>query len=453
MSSTTREKQAGSGLTLLVASLTFGLFFGAGNLIFPASLGVQSGSATMRTTLGFLLTAVGLPIIGVIAAARSETRSLHELASRVSPGFAVFFTAALYLTIGPFFAVPRTATVSYEMGFSSLLPEGFGGWGLFLFSLVFFGLVTAAALRPGKLMDYVGKYLTPLFIVLLSAVLIAAFVAPMGAASESPIGDYASQPFAQGLLDGYNTMDALASLAFSIVILEAVRQRGVTDPKRMATAVTKGGLIAALLMAIIYSSLAYMGATATGLESRDVNGAVVLSTTANHYYGAIGMALAAAIMLVACLKTAIGLVTACSEMFAEMFPKALSQRAWVIVFSVISCALANVGLDMIIGAAVPVLRFLYPIAIMLIVLALLGPVVARKRLVYVVTITVTALASLLDIAQLAPDVPGLSSLVEVCKAVLPGYELGFGWVAPALLALAVSLVIAFASGTKKPAAA
>lgn len=442
MSSTTRDERAQSGLTLLVASLTFGLFFGAGNLIFPASLGVQAGSATVWTTLGFLLTAVGLPIIGVIAAARSETRSLHELASRVGPRFAVLFTAALYLTIGPFFAVPRTATVSFEMGFSHLLPEGAGAWALFGFSVIFFGLVAAAALRPGKLMDYVGKYLTPLFIVLLSAVLLAAFIAPMSAPNEAPLGDYAMQPFAQGLLDGYNTMDALASLAFSIVILEAVRQRGVTDPKKMAAAVTKGGLIAAVLMAIIYSSLAYMGATATGLADRDVNGAVVLSTTANHYYGVVGMALAAAIMLVACLKTAIGLVTACSEMFAEMFPRFLSQRAWVIVFSIISCALANVGLDMIIGAAVPVLRFLYPIAIMLIVLALLGPVVARERIVYIITIAVTVFASLLDVAQLAPDVPGISWLVTVCSVILPGYELGFGWILPALLALLVSVLVA-----------
>ena len=227
---TKRASRATAAQTLLIGSLIFGLFFGAGNLIFPASLGLQSGSATWVTSLSFLVTAVGLPILGVIACAISGKASLYELASRVHPVFALLFTTALYLTIGPFFAVPRTATVSFEMGFAKLVPEGFQQWALLLFTLVFFTVVAIAALRPGKLLDIVGRYLTPIFLVLLATVLIAAAVIPMNSAPlPEPLEPYATHPATQGLLDGYNTMDALASLAFSIVVLEAVRRLGIRE--------------------------------------------------------------------------------------------------------------------------------------------------------------------------------------------------------------------------------
>lgn len=420
---------------LLIGSLTFGLFFGAGNLIFPASLGLQSGTETGITALGFLLTAVGLPIIGVIACALAGTTSLHELASRVGPVFAVVFTTALYLTIGPFFAVPRTATVSYEMGFAQLFPEGIRDWSLLIFTLVFFGATAIAALRPGKLMDIVGKYLTPIFLVLLATVLVAAMLFPMGSGPlPEPIAPYDAHPAVQGLLDGYNTMDALASLAFSIVVLEAVRRLGIREPRAAAGAVARGGIVAAVLMGTIYVALAFMGAGASSILPRDTNGAVVLSEVANHYYGRVGLMLAAAIMLVACLKTAIGLVTACSEMFAEMFPKFLSQRAWVLVFTAISCALANVGLETIISASIPVLGFLYPLAIVLIFLALANRVTKPRPMVNRLSIAFTTVASLL---ALAPLVPQLTGAVDWMTDFVPGYELGFAWVLPALIGAAL----------------
>lgn len=417
--------------TLLIGSLTFGLFFGAGNLIFPASLGLQAGGATGITALGFLITAVGLPIIGVIACAIAGTTSLYTLASRVHPAFALVFTTVLYLTIGPLFAVPRTATVSFEMGFAKLLPESMQQWALLLFTLVFFAVVAVAALRPGKLLDIVGRYLTPLFLGLLATVLVAAAVVPMSTGPlPAPVGPYEQQAMAQGLLDGYNTMDALASLAFSIVVIEAVRRFGITKPRAIASTVARGGLVAAVLMGAIYVALAFMGAGAVSILPRDTNGAVVLSEVANHYYGRVGLVLAAAIMLVACLKTAIGLVTACSEMFAQMFPKALSQRAWVIVFTAVSCALANVGLDAILTAAVPVLGFLYPLAIVLIGLALANRWTKSRPMVWRWGIGLTALSSLV---ALAPLVPAFSGAVAWMNVNVPGYALGFAWVIPAVI--------------------
>lgn len=432
---TKRASRATAAQTLLIGSLIFGLFFGAGNLIFPASLGLQSGSATWVTSLSFLVTAVGLPILGVIACAISGQASLYELASRVHPVFALLFTTALYLTIGPFFAVPRTATVSFEMGFAKLVPEGFQQWALLLFTLVFFTVVAIAALRPGKLLDIVGRYLTPIFLVLLAIVLIAAAVIPMNSAPlPEPLEPYATHPATQGLLDGYNTMDALASLAFSIVVLEAVRRLGIREPRAVAGIVARGGVVAAVLMGTIYVALAFMGAGASAILPRDANGAVVLSAVSNHYYGHVGLLLAGAIMLVACLKTAIGLITACSEMFAAMFPKMLSQRAWVLVFTVVSCALANIGLDAILKAAVPVLGFLYPLAIVLIGLALANRWTQWRSMVWRWGIGLTALASLI---ALAPLVPGLNGATEWMNTHVPGYELGFAWVIPAVLGVVI----------------
>lgn len=213
---------------LLVASLLFGLFFGAGNLIFPVELGRAAQGATPWATAGFLVTAVGLPVLGIVASALSGSRSVLEMASPVGRRYAVAFTTALYLTIGPLFAIPRTATVSYEVGFAGSVPTGARHGALLAFTLVFFAVTGVAALRPGRLVDWVGRYLTPVFLVLLGALLVAAVVRPMGPASgASPTAAYDGHPATQGFLDGYSTMDALGSLAFAVAVIEAVRRLGV----------------------------------------------------------------------------------------------------------------------------------------------------------------------------------------------------------------------------------
>ncbi|WP_420175157.1 branched-chain amino acid transport system II carrier protein [Luteococcus sp. OSA5] len=414
--------------TLLLGSLLFGLFFGAGNLIFPVSLGLQSGASVIPAVLGFLVAAVGLPILGVVASALAQTRDLHELASRAAPWFGVLFTCALYLTIGPFFAIPRTATVSFEMAFGGRLGSGGEALVLLLFSAGFFGAVLAAAVRPGRLLDYVGRYLTPVFLVLLG-ILLAVVLGRGGQSRPAAVEPYLHHPASQGILDGYNTMDALASLAFAIVVIEAVRRLGVVAPHRIAIEVGKAGVLAALAMGVIYTALAGLGAGASGLVGRDENGAVTLSAVSSQTFGAVGHWLAALIMLVACLKTAIGLVTACSEMFATMFPRSLSQRQWAVAFTVVSFGLANVGLEAIISASVPVLQLLYPLAICIIALGLLDPWLRSRVWAWRLSLLGAGLASTLSLLGI-DHVP-----------FLPGHELGFGWVLPAILGLIVGSLL------------
>ncbi len=428
--------------SLLLGSLMFGLFFGAGNLIFPISLGLQSGTHVWWAAIGFLITAVGLPIIGVIASATSRTSSLLELASRVGPRFGLVFTAALYLTIGPFFAIPRTATVTYEMAFGETFDAGTGRVALLVFSAVFFGLVLLASMRPGKLMDYVGKFLTPTFLVLLILLLVVALARLSGADLPEPTATYANTPAITGAFDGYNTMDALAGLAFAIVLIEAVRGFGITSRRRIAIELTRSGVVAAVAMGAIYAALAVLGAYSNAIVDRGANGAVAFAGIASHNFGAIGHVLASLIMLAACIKTAIGLASACVEMFSEMPPRFLGKRGWAIVFAGLSFALANVGLETIIGAAVPVLQLLYPLAIVLILLGLLDRVVRGNRLAHVLPVLAAGIVAVLAlVASLPASVPALPHIARTLGGVLPGFELGIGWILPAAVGLAIGVLV------------
>ncbi len=440
MSSRLRPSQ-----TLLLGSLIFGLFFGAGNLIFPAQMGRTAGQAAAVATAGFLITAVGLPLLGVVAAALSRARDMRELTSATSRRFALAFTCALYLTIGPLFAIPRTATVSYEVGIRPLLSPDAGRWPLVAFSLVFFALTAAAALRPGRLLDWVGRYLTPLFLVLLAALVVAAIVRPMtGEALPSAAGPYADRAFTAGLLDGYNTMDALASLALAIVIVDAVRRLGVSSPGRMAAEIGKASVVAGAGMAIVYGALAFIGATSVGSVAEAANGGALLAAVSRHLFGGPGQVLIAAIVFVACLKTAIGLITACGEMFAALLPVGGGYRWWTLGFVAVSLLIANAGLATIVSYSIPVLMFLYPLTIVTILLGLATPLLARRRPVYRWVVGATALAAVFDLLAALPaplsEAGVVTSATRAAGSVLPGFESGFGWVVPALVGLVVGLV-------------
>ena len=263
---------------VLIGSLLFGLFFGAGNLIFPVQMGQATGSNTLQATVGFLITGVGLPLLGVIATALSQSESLFDMAKPVNKLYSILFTCALYLTIGPLFAIPRTATVAFEVGLNPFIAEEYLQIGLFIFSLIFFVVTLYFSLRPGRILDWVGKYLNPTFVVLLSILIIATLVKPMGQVGQyAAQGSYVHKPLFTGMLDGYNTMDALASLAFAIVIISNIEKLGVKNPKRKAIEICKSGLVCLVGMSVIYASLAYMGATSLGSVGRADNGGKIIS--------------------------------------------------------------------------------------------------------------------------------------------------------------------------------
>lgn len=432
--------------TLLVGSLLFGLYFGAGNLIFPIELGQNSGTNLYKVVLGFIISGVGLPILGVVASAISKNDSLFEMGKTVSDKFAYFFTTALYLTIGPFFAIPRTSTVAFEVGIAPNISEDKIKLFLFVFSLIFFLAVLAFALKPGKVMDNIGKILTPTFLILLSVLVIFAIIKPMGAlAKNQPTKIYQKNPLFTGILDGYNTMDALASLAFAIIIISSIRKLGVKDSNQIAKETLKSGVICLIAMSTVYISLSFMSSSSVNIMKLGNNGGRILSNISFYYLGNFGKILLAAIVIVACLKTAIGLIIACSEIFIQMYPNTLSYKAYAVVFTLISFLIANLGLQKIISLSIPVLMYLYPLAIVLIFLSLAYPIIGKNKRIFSLTILFTAIFSIFDLLKALPknisSTDSISRIVNFAKNYIPAFKIGFGWFIPAIFGIILGLLI------------
>ena len=440
------KKKLNFSQTLLIGSLLFGLYFGAGNLIFPIELGQNSGYNLYKVVLGFIISGVGLPLLGVGASAISKNDSLFEMGKTVSDKFAYIFTTALYLTIGPFFAIPRTSTVAFEVGITPNISEKNTKLFLLIFSLIFFITVLAFALKPGKVMDNIGKILTPTFLILLSVLVILAIVKPMGPLGQiKPRQKYQNNPLFVGILDGYNTMDALASLAFAIIIISSIRKLGVKDSNQIAKETLKSGIICLFAMSTVYVSLAFMSSSSVKIMKLGNNGGIILSNISFYYLGNFGKILLAAIVIIACLKTAIGLIIACSEIFIQMYPNSLSYKTYAVIFTLISFLIANLGLQNIISLSIPVLMYLYPLAIVLIFLSLLYPLIGRNKIIFTFTIFFTAIFVIFDFLKALPanitKIPYIENILNFAKSILPGFNLGFGWVIPAIIGFILALII------------
>ncbi|MCM3400108.1 MULTISPECIES: branched-chain amino acid transport system II carrier protein [Oceanobacillus] len=431
---------------LAIGFMLFALFFGAGNLIFPAQLGQYAGSNIWPAIIGFLVTGVGLPLLGILAMGFSGSRNLQELSSRVHPVYGIFFTALLYLTIGPFFAAPRTGTVAYEVGIAPFISEGAQQTGLLVFTILFFAVALLFSLYPGKIVNNVGKILAPALVVLLVILLLVAIFNPMGA-MQNPQEAYQGGAFVTGFLEGYNTMDALASLVFGIIVINAIRALGITSKSGILSATARTGVIAITLLGIIYVGIAILGATSTETLGLFDTGGPVLSGAASHYFGTFGSIMLAIMIILACLTTAIGLITANAEYFNTLFPK-LSYKVLVVFFSVLTFVVANFGLANIITFSIPVLMFLYPLAIVLMLLTFVSPLFNHARMVYVAAIAVTFLISIFDGLVALCDSLGIDNfswmnpVLNFYESVLPFYNQGLGWLLPAAIVIIITGIIA-----------
>ncbi len=426
-----------------IGTMLFGLFFGAGNLIFPVFLGQSAGKNIVPAVIGFLISGVGLPLLAVAAIGMSRTDGVFGLAAKVGRPFAYVFTVILYLGIGPLFATPRLATISYEIGLDPFIPNRYQHVALAIFSVLFFGVAWLLARKPGRIMLYIGKILTPAFLVALVLLLGFVVIFPMGGVHAAPAAAYKHMAFSSGFSSGYMTMDALAGLAFGIVVVKAIQGLGVTKPQDIAIGTIKAGAISATLMAVIYAVLAYMGLTALGEFDRAANGGVIIAEIARYYFGTLGSLLTAIIVILACLKTGVGLITAFGDTFKELFPK-LNYKWLILVAAGVPLLLANVGLNQIIMISVPFLDFLYPIAIVLILLGLLSRTFGDARIVYVVTIAMVTIPALLDGLNALPTSlhHGVLAQVLAFGQYLPGFREGLGWTVPALIGFIVSVLIA-----------
>ena len=432
---------------ILVAGTLFGMFFGAGNLIFPVHLGQMAGQNALPAIIGFIITAVGIPILGVAAIGVTHSDGLQTLSGKVGKGYGIFFTCLLYLTIGPLFAIPRCATVSFTTGITPLLgadsPERLY---LLLFSAVFFAFVLFFSLRPGKITVWIGKIINPLFLFFFAVLMLAALLAPGAAVSAvEPVEAYRSDAFFPALIEGYGTMDAIAGLAFGIVVIDVIRRMGVDNDDTIAEDVLSSGLLTGALMALIYVVSIVVGAQSRGLFELSENGGIALTQIAGHYLGGVGLFILAFTITFACLKTSIGLVTACAETFSKMTNGKISYRSWAILFTVFSFAVSNIGLSAIIEYSIPMLMLIYPPAIVLILLAFLGKFFAHDRTVYIATMIGTWAAAIFDCMKTLPApvqaALHLDAPIAFAAAHLPLFDKNLGWLLPAVIGFAAGMAI------------
>ncbi len=432
--------------TIVVASTLFGMFFGAGNLIFPVHLGQMAGSNSWPAILGFCITAVSIPILAVAAIGNTHSADLYELSSKVTGWYGLIFTTLLYLTIGPFFAIPRCATVSFTTGLEPMLSESSIRLGQLFFTFVFFAVVMFFSLKPSGITIWIGKIINPIFLVFLGILVAVALLDPGAPISQvEPVESYVGGAFFNGFLEGYGTMDAIAGLAFGIVIINVVRGLGIEKDNDVARQTLKAGIFTGILMAIIYVLTIIMGAQSRGLFELSDNGGIALTQISGHYLGGFGMLILALTITFACLKTAIGLVTSCSEMFIKIFPGRLSYRGWAILFTVFSFAVSNVGLTAIISYAIPFLMLLYPLVTVLIVMALLEKTFDKSRYVYVCTTIGAFIPAVFDCLKTMPEgiqtALGIPALTEIGSGLFPLFDLGLGWVVPSVIGCIIGLVL------------
>lgn len=450
-----RQKLSKQNL-LFVGFTLFSMFFGAGNLIFPPFLGAEAGTLTWYAMAGFLISAVGLPAMGVAAVALSG--GLPNLAGKVHPAFAFLFTLLIYLSIGPCLAIPRTASTSFEMtvlpalsgmGISMESLVGNTGFSVekaaqFGYSAVFFLIAMSVAFRPEKLTDRLGKVLCPALLILIGVLFVGCLVWPMGPYGQASQA-YRSGAVVRGFLEGYQTMDTIAALNFGIIIAINIRAKGVDQEGAVVRETIKAGVVAGILLALIYGALAHIGGPAgNGLEE-GANGARILTLVAGNLFGNAGKIILGIIFFIACLNTCIGLLSCCSQYFTTILP-GIGYKIWVLIFAVVSLVISSAGLNKILAVSVPVLNAIYPVAIVLIVLAFLEPLTRRWPAMFPSSILLTGIVSVVyALEQSKVAVPALTQLT----AWLPGYGMGLGWIVPSLVGMAVGVAVSSMGGSEE----
>jgi len=381
--------------------------------------------------LGFLVTAVGLPVVTVIALAKVGG-AMDALSSPIGKVAGTILAAVCYLSVGPLFATPRTATVSFEVGLAPLTGES--PLALFLYSLVYFVLVFWISLYPGRLLDTVGRFLAPLKIIALAILGIAAFVLPAG---EVGIAEpaYVAAPFSQGFINGYLTMDTLGALVFGIVIVNAIRSRGVESPRLITRYAIIAGLIAGVGLALVYISLFRLGSDSHAVAAGATNGAAVLHAYVQHTFGTLGSSFLAVLISLACLVTAVGLTCACAEYFSRVLP--LSYKTLVILLAAFSLLVSNLGLTKLIQFSIPVLTAIYPPCIALVALSFCKDFWHEQGRIVAPVMLVAFLIGVVD----AVKGSALGGYVPDALAHLPLSEQGLAWLIPSLITLFVAFVV------------
>ncbi|APX72266.1 branched-chain amino acid transport system II carrier protein [Companilactobacillus allii] len=430
---------------IIIGSMLFGMFFGAGNLIFPIHLGQLAGGHWLTAGLGFLLTGTLLPLLGIIAISITRSTGIYDLAKPIGHRYASFFMILTCATLGPLFATPRTATTPFQISIATHISASQEPWYLLGYSLIFFLLAGFFSRKPTGIVDAIGKILNPAFLILLAIIFGIAFTNPMGSASSAHItSDYQNGALLNGFLQGYNTMDALAALLFGIVVVTSIRSFGQNKPSSIAKTAAKSSLLSIALEAFIYLVLIWIGATSLTHFKISADGGIAFSQIANHFMGLPGEIILAVMATLTCLTTAVGLLTSFAEALHEKFPK-ISYKSWDMISCIASFLIANIGLEQIIAWSTPMLMFLYPLAITLIILSIASPLFNRDPIVYRLTTIFTIIPALIDALNSVPAIISeqgfAQQILKWDQMYLPFAKYGMDWLLPALIGLLAGLII------------
>ncbi|MDY2637053.1 MAG: branched-chain amino acid transport system II carrier protein [Phascolarctobacterium sp.] len=412
---------------LPIGLMLFSFFFGAGNLIFPPALGQMAGENLATATLGFCISGVGLPLLGILAMAILNGDDPNELASPMSPAFGKAITILCALTIGPFFAIPRTAAVSFDTGILLLLPKGYETMGLVLYSIFFFALTYFLSVNPSKIVDNIGKIMSPLLLICLGILIFCVITNPMGD-FQAANSVYKNAPFFKGFQEGYNTMDLLCTMLYGAATLKAIQSQGVTEQKQLTKVCIYAGIIAAICLALIYGALAYAGASSTAAFGIVANGGQLLNVISVHYMGFPGQVVLALIIFFACITTSIGLTTSISSYFNQLTGGRVLYQRFCVYICLFSLVVANFGLNNIIKFSIPVICMLYPIVIAIVILNVGQSIFKRDKAIFRICLTLTTIFAIFD--GLRAGGFDLRALDSFLTQYLPFFDVGFGWLLP-----------------------
>ncbi|WP_246611878.1 branched-chain amino acid transport system II carrier protein [Agarivorans aestuarii] len=430
-------KPLGSWNTISLGMMVFAFFLGAGNLIFPPMAGMLAGDNLAMSMLGFLATAVGLPLLGLLAIAKAGGGIVH-LGRYLPSKVANFIALAIYLVLVPMFGIPRTCLVAYELGLVPLV-ESASQLTLIAYSLFYFVAALFFILRRGGLIDTVGKIITPLLVICIAAIGVSVFSNPFAEIAEAQKG-FAEMPFGQGFIDGYNTMDALAALMFGVLMIDALNGKGISGKGEQFGYLVKASIIAAIGLTLFYVVLFYLGATATGVAPEAQNGGEIIVAYVAVLFGAKGQLLLSTIVSLACFTTAIGGISSFSTYVSDN--SKFSYKLTAIATAACCALVANIGLNQLLVVSIPILIGIYPVAVALIAFNLLVDWFNRPQMAARLIIGVAAIFGVLD----AIKATGVN--MEAFN-VLPGFSQGFAWLLPTLAAVLVSV---FARSSKQTVA-
>ncbi|KEH99168.1 branched-chain amino acid transport system II carrier protein [Clostridium massiliodielmoense] len=411
----------------IVGTALFAMFFGAGNLIFPPSLGLLAGKDWVTCGIGFFITAIGMPLITIIAVCKAGG-TIDDVGNKVGPKFSKIVSTIIILAIGPLFAIPRTAATTFETGIKPSLP----GMSPIIVSIIFFAITLFFVINPSETIDRIAKILTPLLLIIMFILIIKGIISPLG----TPTTRMSISPFPKGFTEGYQTMDALASLLFAGVIINSIKSKGYSSKSDQISMTIKAGIVSSICLAVIYGGLMYLGASTNSIFPIDKPKGDLLIAITYMSLGSFGKIALGLVVSLACLTTSVGLTATVGNYFNELSNNKVSYRTVVIITVIFSTIVSNVGLDKLIACTLPVLVTMYPVAIVLVLMNLMGKFMPKNA--YSGAIFATFLVSLYDGFKMAgANVDFIGNIIMQ----IPLAKSGFSWIIPAIIGGIISTLL------------